>query len=209
MAAPWIDITRRIDRNVPVYPGDPPPQLRTRTDRSGITMTRLTILTHTGTHLDLPAHVIPNAPGPDFSRLARVLIGRATLVRFSSGRRPVGAEEMAHTLGGGRFPQRLLLQTCPAGRSFRGLSSEAARMLAGRVRLVGTDALSIDPQGKLDAHRILLGGGTLFIESLDLAGAPAGSYDLVALPLRLAAPDGAPVRALIRPGRGTPRGGDE
>ena len=62
---------------------------------------------------------------------------------------------------------------------------------------MGTDALSIDPPGVDEAHRTLLGAGIWIIEGLRLAGVPAGRYELLCLPLRLAA-EGAPARALLR-----------
>jgi arylformamidase len=71
------------------------------------------------------------------------------------------------------------------------------------VRLVGTDTLSIEPAGSgvpedaYPVHRILLGAGVVIVEGLDLSGAPAGSYELVCLPLRIAGGDGAPARAVL------------
>jgi len=38
------------------------------------------------------------------------------------------------------------------------------------------------------------------VEGLDLSAAPAGEYQLVCLPLRVAGGDGAPARAVLIPG---------
>jgi arylformamidase len=68
------------------------------------------------------------------------------------------------------------------------------------VRLVGIDYLSIAPSGDpAPTHRVLLEGGVVVVEGLDLRSAPAGRYDLICLPLRLEGADGAPARALLRP----------
>jgi arylformamidase len=100
---------------------------------------------------------------------------------------------------GGRAPRRLLIRSDPPRGGRGALTPEAARWLSGRTLLVGTDELSIDPPGgSLAIHRILLGSGALILENLSLASIAAGTYDLIALPMRLGAPDGAPVRALIR-----------
>ena len=48
-------------------------------------------------------------------------------------------------------------------------------------------------------HRILLAAGMIILEGLDLSQAPPGPCDLVALPLLVAAADGAPARVLLAP----------
>jgi len=88
------------------------------------------------------------------------------------------------------------------------LLPDAARRIARMgVVLVGTDGMSIDPAGDddLPAHRILLEAGIVLIENLDLTHAPPGRYELIALPLLIPGADGAPVRALLRPGKALPR----
>ena len=47
---------------------------------------------------------------------------------------------------------------------------------------------------------ILLTEGVVIVEGLDLRGVGAGSYELICLPLKLAAGsgDGAPARAILR-----------
>lgn len=196
----WIDVTRRIEVGMPVYPGDPEPDIVTSTDHDGISVSRITMLSHCGTHLDLPGHVdARHAPLPE-ERILRALNGRAIVLGMRrSSTSPISLEALKRGLQG-HPPQRLLIRTNPEGESYRALAPGAARWLAGRTLLVGTDALSVDaPGGELSAHRILLGSGTLIIENLLLANATAGLYHLMALPLRLGVRDGAPVRALIRP----------
>jgi kynurenine formamidase len=46
-------------------------------------------------------------------------------------------------------------------------------------------------------HRMLLGRQVVIVEGLDLSQVPAGNYDLLCLPLRLAGLDGAPARAVL------------
>ncbi len=191
----WIDITRVIDATTPVYPGDPPPRIRTRTDAAGITMTRVEFLTHTGTHLDLPGHLFAGAAHPGDATILRALLGRAWVARPRGARRAEITVEDLRAVLPRRCPRRLLLR---AARD-RGLAPEAAHWIAERSLLVGTDGLSIDPAGGgLDAHRILLGAGVLILENLRLEDVAPGSYHLMSLPLKLSADDGAPVRALLR-----------
>jgi len=80
------------------------------------------------------------------------------------------------------------------------VSPAGARWIVDKgIRLVGIDYLSIEPfdDEKNETHRTLLGSDVLVIEGLNLAGIEAGPYQLICLPLRLAAGDGAPARVLL------------
>ena len=85
-----------------------------------------------------------------------------------------------------------------------------ALVLSG-VRLVGTDAPSVDPfaSAELPAHQRLLAAGIPILENLLLDDVPEGRYELIALPLKLMALDAAPVRAVLRDARGARLTGDE
>lgn len=65
-----IDLTHYISEDMPVYPGTEPPRLAPANtyEKDGFKETLMTMFTHTGTHMDPPAHL--------FS-------GRTTLDRFS------------------------------------------------------------------------------------------------------------------------------
>lgn len=54
-----IDLTHTITEKMPVFPGTEQPQLITvnNYDENGFRETLLKITTHTGTHIDPPAHV--------------------------------------------------------------------------------------------------------------------------------------------------------
>lgn len=195
----WIDVTRPLDQALPVYPGDPRPGIRTTTDRQGITISSIEMSTHTGTHIDLPGHIRRGAKRPDEGSLLAALIGTAHLIAVGRRRSRAISRDEIIPLVGSRPPRRLLLRTGCSGSSWRGLAPDAADWLAGRSILVGTDALSIDPPGdRLDSHRALLERGTVVLENLRLERALPGSYHLIALPLLLPAPDGAPARVLLR-----------
>jgi arylformamidase len=68
------------------------------------------------------------------------------------------------------------------------------------VLAVGIDYLSVGgcgPDGDA-THRTLLAAGIWVVEGLDLSRVSPGCYELLCLPLRLAAAEGAPARALLR-----------
>jgi arylformamidase len=74
-------------------------------------------------------------------------------------------------------------------------------LIARGLKLLGVDAPSVDERESktLPAHRALFAGGAYILENLDLRGAADGMYELLALPVKLAGLDAAPVRAALRP----------
>ena len=54
-----IDLTHTIKENMPVYPGTEPPCLEPANSykKDGFKETRLSMFSHTGTHMDPPAHL--------------------------------------------------------------------------------------------------------------------------------------------------------
>ena len=81
------DLTRRMMPGMPVWPGDPPLNAVPAADagRDGCAVTRVTLGTHCGTHMDAPAHVLPGGRTLDRFPPERFL-GWAVTAR--SSRRP-------------------------------------------------------------------------------------------------------------------------
>ncbi|MEW6489325.1 MAG: cyclase family protein [Thermodesulfobacteriota bacterium] len=185
-----FDLTHPLGPETPVFPGDEPVRLRASASLApdGYRAARLELGTHSGTHVDAPAHLLPG--GAKLAELPLELwIGPGLLLD-------------AGALEGGALPQaeRLLLAGCPDG-----IPPEWARALAGRgLRLLGIDGPSVDPVAsrELPAHRALLGAGAVIVENLRLEGAPRGRGTLYCLPLRVEAGDGAPARVLWAPDEG-------
>jgi arylformamidase len=195
----------------PTYPGDPGIEFEAwasleRGDPANVTMLHLGA--HTGTHLDAPAHFIKGAPGLASLSLD-ALVGPARVVEIPAAAEAVTAEHVASLEG----DTRVLFKTRnsafweePRGRfrtDFAYIEPEAARALAARgVRLVGFDYLSVERFGSTDfaTHLALLSAGVVIVEGLDLRAVGPGRYELLCLPLRLAAGsgDGSPARAVLR-----------
>lgn len=211
---PIYDITVPVaPGETPVYPGDPGIKFEawssiSRGDPANVTVLRLGA--HTGTHVDAPAHFIEGAPGLASLPLD-ALVGPARVVEIPADAEAVGEEHVgAGALGGA---SRVLFKTrnsafweSPGGRfreDFAYITPGAARALAAAgVRLVGFDYLSVEKFGSEDfaAHLALLSAGVVILEGLDLRAVGPGLYELVCLPLKLAAGggDGAPARAVLR-----------
>ena len=85
--------------------------------------------------------------------------------------------------------------------NFTSLTPELVHFLADRgIVLIGLDTPSVDhfDSKELPSHKALFERRVANLESLQLTGVPAGRYELIALPLRLAGRDASPVRAILR-----------
>lgn len=217
----FYDVTRPITPDLPVWPGDPSPEVLPVSSISAgdqFNVSALRLGTHTGTHVDAPRHLFPDGDGVDRLPLD-VLVGDAWVCRLPPGLTMVAASDL-EAAGMPEGTMRLLLASDgeraggtwqrQAKRSKRrsraalregiALAPDAARWIVEHgIRLVGTESLSIDPEGAADpaTHRTLLSRSIVVIEGLDLHAVPAGAYHLVCLPLRLPDADGSPARVLL------------
>ena len=195
-----IDISLSIGAGLAVWPGDPPvlvePVSRVE-DGAVAAVSRVVLGTHTGTHVDPPAHFLPGGATVDELPLD-VLIGPAVVADVTGGG-PIDAARLdALSLPAGTA--RVLLKTARLSRTGSLTPDGAAWLVARGVQLVGADTLSIEPAtDDYPVHRLLLGAGVIIVEGLDLTAAAAGRYQLVCLPLRITGGDGAPARAVLLP----------
>jgi arylformamidase len=202
-ASPWIDVTLPIRTGMVHWPGDPPVEVA-REEHDGARIARLSLGSHTGTHMDAPAHYLRDGATLDAMPLD-TFVGPARVVAVEG---PAVREPDIAAVAPQRG-ERLIFKTRNSARpksddfdrSYVGLDLGAARALAAAgVRCVCIDYLSIagfDEDGPA-VHRALLGAGVWILEGLDLAAIEPGDWDLVCLPLRIAAGDGAPARAMLR-----------
>ena len=185
-----IDLTHTITPDMPMYPGSAAPTIEPTGSltRNGYRETRLTIASHTGTHMDAPSHML--ARGSTLEVLpASQFCGRAVVLDVSDlpPRSIITAEKKWGT-------------DAYYDDDFPVPDREAAQYLVScGLKGVGTDALSVDTlrDEEFAAHKTLLEGGLVILESLCLKKV-AGRRDLMlfALPLKFENADGAPVRAI-------------
>lgn len=206
------DISPTVDSALQVWPGDTPPSREILLDMErgdNLTLSTWRTTVHCGAHVDAPSHYGKGAPTVDQWDLAR-FVGPCRVV---SVKRPDDPSD-----SGWRIPARIL-DGVPLDcerilfatgsypdpthfeKSFDALSVELVeRLVASDVRLVGIDTPSVDlfHSKRLPAHLACLRGGLAILEGLRLAEIPAGKYELIALPLKLAGFDASPVRAVLR-----------
>lgn len=206
----WIDVTVPIRTGMVRWPGNPPVQVRRVLDLNhgdDCTLTAISLGVHSGTHMDAPVHFLPTGRGID-AMPVDAGVGRARVIAIKNPALITVEELRRHRV---RRGERVVFKTRNSPRcwktdrfqkDFVSLSEAAARWLVDRrVRTVGIDYLSIAgfESDTAAIHRILLKGGIWIIEGLNLSRARPGGYDMLCLPLRIAAGDGAPARVLLKP----------
>jgi len=207
-------VSRIFDISVPIrtggliYPGNPEIDVSLQqavAKGASANVSTVRFGSHTGTHVDASRHFFDDGQPVDRIPLER-LIGPALLVRFDDDVRSVGVAE----LRGKDLEQhkRILLRTRNSALlsqpqfvgDYTFLAPDGAQYLVDNgVELVGVDYLSIEQfhSGHHRTHRTLLERSVVIVEGLDLSVPPAGEYEFICLPLRLAGCDGAPARAVL------------
>ena len=189
-----IDITRPLDASIVVWPGDTPfaTSWTARLDRGdAANVGSVTMSLHTGTHADAPRHVLQS--GASIDTILEPFIGPALILEATNDQISASALSTLPKV----IPPRILFKT--GGSGF--LDAGAARDLVARgVRLVGLDSPSVDSDASetLEAHHVLADAGVVILENLELSAVRPGTYELIALPLRLVGMDASPVRAILR-----------
>ena len=210
------DISPLVDERVAVWPGDSPfaaKDLLRLEDGDSVHLSTITLSCHTGAHADAPCHYARGGDSIESAVLERYLGPCVLIDVVLGGVLGVTPDHVAaldeETL---RACPRVLLRTgCMTDRTVfpervTHLTPELVDHLADRgVVLIGIDSPSVDDftSKDLPSHHALARRGVANLECLALAGVPAGTYELIALPLKLAGRDASPVRAVLRPLSGT------
>jgi arylformamidase len=203
------DISVPIRNGMPVWPSDPPVKLTAEAhlshDKSHtIRVTSIEMGSHTGTHVDAPAHFVKG--GKTLSEIPlEVFVGPATVFEIPDVR-SIRLDHLEKLNWAG--VERVLFKTDNSSHwddsaffeGFVYLEPEAGNFLVKRgVRLVGIDYLSIDRfrSEEHPTHFSLLPHDVVLLEGLNLSKILPGRYHMVALPLNLQNADGAPTRVIL------------
>lgn len=203
-----IDISRRLNPALAVWPGDTPFSLTTNlslAQGAAVNLTTLTLSAHTGAHADAPWHFA--AAGATIDQLDLTAywgLAQVVSVARSEGAL-VAADFAAYDL---TVAPRLLVRSRASAYPVDEFltryvypSPELAAYLGGLgIILYGSDAPSMDAVDAktLSGHHALWRHGIAILEGLALADIPDGLYELAALPLRIDGGDGSPVRAALK-----------
>ncbi len=168
-----VDLTVPIEEGMRVYPGDPEVKVQ-RLENQGYIISKLTLGSHTGTHVDVPAHVFKDGKTLDQVPVEQ-FSGRAYVTKLEDiDSLDVDVDVLLIYTGG------------------NGLTLEQAKRVKARV--VGVDSMSV---GSMEVHRELLSRGIIIVENLTNLDKIIGKYvDFLCFPLLIKGGDGAPARAV-------------
>ena len=206
-----VDLTHELNNGMPIYPGDPSPSFVSYATlkEDGVNLTKLTLGSHTGTHIDAPRHFISNGIGVDLIPPSK-LVGEAYVADLST--RPIGSGITAQDLRKS-LEERIgeddivaIYTGCSERwddesirRNYTYLAGDAAEYLVSKkVRAVGIDFLSVEKfQAQTPvAHKTLLGNGIFVIESLSrtIKQFVGKRILMICMPIKIQNGDGAPSR---------------
>ena len=200
-----MDISMEISEDMMVYKNreENRPRIQVTRDfhESSAFETTVTMGMHTGTHLDMPLHIIPEGDTLDDLILNQVICSCRVLDMTEA----VGGITRQHLaekdIQSGQF---ILLKTRNSFQDafdfeFVYLEKNGAVYLKEKgVKGVGIDALGIErDQPDRETHKTLLENNILIIEGLRLADVPEGEYLLMAVPLKIKGAEASPVRAVL------------
>lgn len=208
------DISRTLSNDLAHWPGDTPFRFELAArlgENAAVNVGAIGTSVHNGSHADARFHFETDGWTIDQEPL-ETYFGPAVVVdlsaNFSNGRNNdlitvAHLQEISEQLG---ETSRLLLKTgvwrndtiFPVNIPI--IAPEVPQWLHERgVVLIGLDLPSVDPIDSKDLsnHHALAGFEIAIVESLDLSEVEPGVYNFAALPLKIAAGDAAPVRAIL------------
>lgn len=202
-----IDISLPLNNDTPIYPENVPLSVSVHhaMPEYATHLSSIIFGSHTGTHIDAPAHAIVGALTLDKIPLNSFL-GTCRVLDFSQEKNEAVTQEMLKNKNI-KKGERILLKTHNSIRGFEKfyedyvyLDGNGADYLASLdVLLVGIDSLSIKKHGSPDQrpHTSLLEKNIPIIEGLNLVAADEREYELICLPLNFTGIEGAPARAVL------------
>lgn len=196
------DITMPITGDMLCWPGDP--LVSSESFGSDIVVSNWTIGSHTGTHIDAPAHF--GLPGTLDDLDVHAMLGSCRVIKLTQ-EKIITAELLQRANIAG--VERLLIQTDNSStaqnrqdfaENFVALDVSAAQFIVeSGIKLVGIDYLSIESfNGDGTVHRSLLSADIIILEGLLLIDICPRDYELICAPLKLQGSDGAPARVWLR-----------
>lgn len=207
------DLTHIIHESMPVYPGTSPPKLTPVNTLAidGFAETLLTIYSHTGTHMDAPAHMSIDGLTLDQMDVER-FIGPAVCIDVRNTGKYITLEDLIPhqaSIGESDFVLFCTGWSNKWGepeyyKGFPVLEEAAANWLAAHsLKGIGIDSISVDPTESHDYpnHGILFGACLFIIENLkNLEEIIGKKVLLTCLPMNYEKSDGAPVRVVALEG---------
>ncbi len=210
-----IDLSYPLTSEMLVYPGTERPTFQWigRANSEGYNLTRMTMLVHTGTHVDAPLHFVDGVKAIDEIPLGSFM-GQCKLYHFSE--QPNNQEINLQTVQesgfdldeGDIFVMSTGIEVLADTHDYNFLYPFPSKdllewLISKKISAYMTDATSVDPVSEKESlrHKILFTAGIPIVENLcNLRELPMNKHFIIsALPLRLQGREGSPCRAIALP----------
>nr|WP_195761704.1 cyclase family protein [Pantoea sp. 201603H] len=213
-----VDLTHALEEDMPVWPTHP------RFFMNGIEslhkgdeafLNQITLGEHCGTHVDAPAHFVPDgetidhiAPLNLFSQAVKIdmsgapassSLPRQHIEQWEKENRAIQADDIVIFYTGYEDRWALRPNHLAFLKDWPGLSREAAMYLADKgIRAVGTDVMTIDAfvHEGYPAHDVFLNRNILIIENLTQLRELPNQFIFLAMPLKIKGGSASPIRAV-------------
>jgi kynurenine formamidase len=201
-----IDLSHIINPDISVFPGTEKPVFE-KIDVEGYRELKITMFTHTATHIDAPYHILREGKSLDEFPVGK-FIGRGIVIncKHLAGKH-ITAEFLKQYEERIKKAEFILFnsgwslkwKTDAYFENFPTLTAHAAIWLTQfNLKGIGLDSISLDPVADLTLpnHKIVLKQEILIIENLtNLDSLPDDDFIFSCLPLKIEKADGSPVRA--------------
>lgn len=207
-----IDLSHPLEHDQLNFPGDPKPAVlvHNTVEAIGFNMTRISMTTHQGTHLDVPFHFYDDGKTVDQMPLD-CFYGPAVLVDLAPGsslpaKTPITVEMLEPHAAKFQPGAKVIYRTGwdrtfgspECFTTFPTLSPDSARWIAERrIRLLGMDTLTPSTDWKA-VHLALLEKDVeiIIVEGLTHLEQLPERFTFVGFPLNIKGRDGSPIRAV-------------
>jgi kynurenine formamidase len=205
-----IDLTHTVSPDMPVYPGTEQPVFLTgcSIEEAGFLEKKIIMYSHTGTHIDAPAHLIKDHNTLDLLPIEH-FHGTALMLNMENREsKTIDVKDLEPHKEAIKKIDFLLIYTGWSKywgsdkyfSDFSVLSIEAATWLTGfQLKGIGFDTISADTADTEDypVHKIFLQENIIIVENLkNLVSLPGSVFDFSCFPVKFKDADGSPVRAV-------------
>ncbi|HJT48766.1 MAG TPA: cyclase family protein [Nitrososphaeraceae archaeon] len=210
----FYDLTQLISTNMPVYSGDPQPDFQPSStiQKNSYNVTKITLGSHSGTHVDAQSHFMVSGNTIDREPASKfvgesIVIDLSKTCNIGDGISGSQLDAYSHLI---KDSDILLIYTGTSEHwmkdenikyNFTYLEPSAAHWIVDhKIKSVGIDTCSVEQYGSKQglSHKILLSNSVGIIENLNsaLKNLIGKRLFLVCLPLLLEGIDGSPSRTL-------------
>lgn len=200
----FIDLTHKIENNMPVYPGTANVEIQSANiiEKDGFREKVISFCSHTGTHMDAPSHMLEQGKNLDDYNCSK-FIGKALLVNIENEKNIKDYADQLEVVdfvvfrtGWSKYwGKKKYFQNYPC------INIKTTDYLTGfNLKGIGFDTISIDPiDSKFENHYIVFENDMIIIENLtNLDQINEDIFELIVMPLNIKEADGSPIRAIGR-----------